>query len=71
MILFTEILSYIANSMPLEVVLDILSTNDYLKTNYEDFQLCIRLTIDKERSDKLKQMLVSTGKQLLISLNKM
>ena len=57
--------------MPLEVVLDILSTNDYLKTNYEDFQLCIRLTIDKERSDKLKQMLVSTGKQLLISLNKM
>jgi hypothetical protein len=65
-----ETLSYIAENMPLDVVLDIIGPKENAKVNYEDFQQCVRQTIDKERSSKLKQMLVSTGKQLLMSLNK-
>ena len=82
MVLFfcAETLEFLATTKGLETILKIFPEDKYLidtnmfakssSRNSNEFDDYLRLCVDKERSEKIKQMITNTGYQLWDAINK-
>lgn len=78
--LLKETLEYLAASKPLDTVLKIFPEEKHLisqdlfdiveSKNSNDFDQYLKMCVDRERSDKIKKMIESTGCQLYEAINK-
>ena len=78
--LLKETLEYLAATKPLDTVLKIFPEEKHLinsdlfaivdSKNSNDFDEYLKACVDRERSDKIKKMIESTGVQLYEAINK-
>lgn len=78
--LLKETLEYLAGSKPLDTVLKIFPEDKHLisrdlfaivdSKNSNDFDEYLKMCVDRERSDKIRKMIESTGLQLYEAINK-
>lgn len=78
--LLKETLEYLASSKPLDTVLKIFPEEKLLikrelfaiadSKNSNDFDEYLKMCVDRERSDKIRKMIESTGNQLYEAINK-
>lgn len=78
--LLKETLEYLASSKPLDTVLKIFPEEKHLingelfsmvdSKNSNDFDEYLKMCVDRERSDKIRKMIESTGVQLYEAINK-